>query len=114
VQEAGRYAIHQCKWRRQLSKSKRQNTLLPEHIEKIVDTFKHRKKEEPYSSRFEWKKFEKNDYDLNISRFVSTSLDEQEIDLHSVNKRLVDIDKTIAKARARHNVFLKEIGLPPI
>jgi type I restriction enzyme M protein len=57
---------------------------------------------------------EKNDCDLNISRFVSTSLDEQEIDLHDVNKRLVDIDKTIDEAKARHNVFLKELGLPPI
>jgi type I restriction enzyme M protein len=40
-------------------KGKRQNTLLPEHIEKIVDTFKHRKKEERYSSRFEWKKLKR-------------------------------------------------------
>jgi type I restriction enzyme M protein len=49
-----------------------------------------------------------------MARFVSTSLDEQEIDLHDVNKRLVDIDKTIDEAKARHNVFLKELGLPPI
>jgi type I restriction enzyme M protein len=48
---------------------------------------------------------EKNDYNLNISRFVSTSLDEQEVDLHDVNKRLVDIDKTIAEAKPGTTYF---------
>jgi type I restriction enzyme M protein len=95
-------------------KGKRQNTLLPEHIDKIVDTYMHRKKEDRYSRPVSLEEIEKNDYNLNISRYVSTSLDEQEIDLLEVNKRLVDLDKTIAEAREKHNGFLKELGLPPI
>jgi type I restriction enzyme M protein len=31
-----------------------------------------------------------------------------------VNKKMVDIDKEISKARERHNKFLEELGLPPI
>jgi type I restriction enzyme M protein len=95
-------------------KGKRQNTLLPEHIDKIVETYKHRKKEDRYSRPVSMEEIEKNDFNLNISRYVSTSLDEQEIDLLEVNKRLVDLEKTIAEAREKHNGFLKELGLPPI
>jgi type I restriction enzyme M protein len=57
---------------------------------------------------------EKNEFNLNISRYVSTSLDEEIIDLEEVNKKLVDLDKEINKARETHNQFLKELGLPPI
>jgi type I restriction enzyme M protein len=95
-------------------KGKRQNTLLPEHIDKIVDTYMHRKQEDRYSRPVSMGEIEKNDYNLNISRYVSTSLDEEEIDLLEVNKRLVDLEKTIAEAREKHNGFLKELGLPPI
>jgi type I restriction enzyme M protein len=95
-------------------KGKRQNTLLPEHIDKIVDTYMHRKKEDRYSRPVSMQEIEKNDFNLNISRYVSTSLDEQEIDLLEVNRRLVNLEKTIAEAREKHNGFLKELGLPPI
>jgi type I restriction enzyme M protein len=57
---------------------------------------------------------EKNEYNLNISRYISTSLDEEIIDLKVVNKKLIDIEKDISKARDKHNQFLKELGLPPI
>jgi type I restriction enzyme M protein len=56
----------------------------------------------------------KNDFNLNISRYVSTSVDEEPVDLKEVNKKLVDLDKDITKARDTHNKFLEELGLPPI
>jgi type I restriction enzyme M protein len=54
-------------------KGKRQNTLLPEHIDKIVDTYQYRKEEDRYSRRVSMEEIEKNDYNLNISRYVSTA-----------------------------------------
>lgn len=95
-------------------KGKRQNNLLPENIEKIVDTYKNRKEEIRYSRRVSMDEIEKNDFNLNISRYVSTALDEELIDLNEVNKKLVDLDKDITKARETHNKYLKELGLPPI
>lgn len=95
-------------------KGKRQNNLLPEHINKIVDTYRERKEEERYSRRVSMQEIEKNDFNLNISRYVSTSVDEEMIDLHEVNKKIVELEKEIDKARATHNQFLKELGLPPI
>jgi len=37
---------------------------------------------------------------------------EEEIDLEATNQRLVDIEDAIKKATAKHNLFLKELGLP--
>jgi type I restriction enzyme M protein len=95
-------------------KGKRQNILLPEHIDKIVDTYRERREETRYSRRVTMDEIEKNDFNLNISRYVSTSFDEEIIDLEEVNKKLVELDKEINKARETHNQFLKELGLPPI
>ena len=55
---------------------------------------------------------EKNDFNLNISRYISTAVAEQEIDLIEVSQRLVAIEKDISIAKDKHNVFLKELGLP--
>lgn len=95
-------------------KGKRQNSLLPEHINKIIDTYKYRKEEPRYSRRVSMEEIIKNEYNLNISRYVSTSIDEELIDLNEVNKKLVELERNIAKARETHNQFLKELGLPPI
>ena len=103
-------------------KGKRQNRLRdgdekegePNDIHKIVETYKNRLEETRYSRRVSMDEIEQNGYNLNISRYVSTSVDEEIIDLAEVNKQLVDIDKKIADARDRHNAFLKELGLDPI
>ena len=95
-------------------KGKRQNQLLPEHIEKIVDTYQYRKEEERYSRCVSMEEIEKNDYNLNISRYISTALPEVQIDLQAVNSELVDLEKKIVAASQKHNDFLKELGLPPL
>lgn len=95
-------------------KGKRQNTLLPEHIEKIINTYKNRSEEPRYSRRVSMEEIEQNDFNLNISRYVSTAIEEEIIDLQEVNKKLIEIEKEINKARETHNQFLKELGLPPI
>jgi len=57
---------------------------------------------------------EKNDYNLNISRYVSTAKPEPLIDLDEVNKNLTEVNEKINKAREEHNKYLKELGLKPI
>ncbi len=95
-------------------KGKRQNLLRPEHIDKIVDTYQYRKEEERYARRVSMEEIEQNDYNLNISRYVSTAEQEDDIDLVAVHARLVEIDKRVAEAAAEHNGYLKELGLPPL
>ena len=95
-------------------KGKRQNRLLPEHIEKIVSTYQLRKPEDRYSRRVEMDEIIRNDYNLNISRYISIAKAEKEVDLGAVNTELVELETNIIQAAHKHNEFLKELGLPPL
>ncbi|MEQ8743960.1 type I restriction-modification system subunit M [Parasphingorhabdus sp.] len=96
------------------NKEKRQNHLSEGHIEKIVSTYQHRTEEPRYSRRVEMDEIEENDFNLNISRYISTAEPEAEIDLGVVHEKLVALDKRIRAATNEHNSYLKELGLPPI
>ena len=61
-------------------KGKRQNQLTEEHITKIIETYQNRTEEPRYSRRVEMPEIEKNDFNLNISRYISTAVAEIEID----------------------------------
>ena len=98
----------------QFEKGKRQNTLSEKHIDNIVETYKFRYERERYSRRVSMDEIKKNDFNLNISRYVSTSEEEIKIDLKEVNKKLTSINENIKSNTDKHNEFLKELGLPPI
>ena len=95
-------------------KDKRQNKLRDEDINKVVDTYKERKGEDRYAKRISMDEIEQNDYNLNISRYVSTAEPEKPVDLKENNKKLKEIEKEINKSIVKHNKFLKELGLPPV
>ena len=95
-------------------KGKRQNYLLPEHINKIVESYQFRKEEDRYSRRVSMEEIEKNGFNLNISRYVSTAQVEERIDLKDTHSKLVSLEESIKSATLTHNTFLKELGLPPL
>jgi type I restriction enzyme M protein len=70
-------------------KGKRQNQLSEENIAKILDTYQHRKEEPRYSRRVEMAEIIKNDFNLNISRYISTAVAEEEVNLQTLNAELV-------------------------
>lgn len=92
-------------------KGKRQNLLSPKHIAKIVETYQFRQEEARYSRRVEMAEIEKNEFNLNISRYISTAVGEAEIDLEATHGELVKIEKAIAETKRKHNAFLQELGL---
>ena len=93
-------------------KGKRQNKLLPEHIDKIIDTYQFRFEDDRYARRVTMEEIVANDYNLNISRYISTAKSEEEIDLKAVHADLVELEQQINAATEKHNGFLKELGLP--
>lgn len=95
-------------------KGKRQNKLLPEHIEKILDTYQFRKEEDRYARRVSMEKIKTEGYNLNISRYISTATAEEEIDLQKVNAEMLSLEEKITAAKDKHNAFLMELGLPPL
>jgi len=96
-------------------KGKRQNSLRENHISRIIDTYKNRPEHiERYARSVSLEEIERNGYNLNISRYVSTSFDEIQIDLKAVNLKLTSINESIKTNTDKHNEFLKELGLPTI
>ncbi len=97
-------------------KGKRQNQLTNEHIERIVETYQKRptKPIERYARRVKMTEIEANDFNLNISRYVSTAEAENEIDLSETFVKLDSIEKEILKAKDKHNEYLNELGLKPL
>ena len=76
-------------------KSGNQNYLKPEHIEKIVETYKARSLEEKYSYLATLQEIKDNDYNLNIPRYVDTFEEEESIDLEAVARELVSLEDEI-------------------
>ena len=93
-------------------KGKRQNQLSEENIQKIIATYQRRTEAPRYSRRVDMAEIEKNDFNLNISRYISTAVGEEEISLEGANTELVAIEKVVQSAKAKHNAFMKELGLP--
>ncbi|MDR9487142.1 N-6 DNA methylase, partial [Salibacter sp.] len=95
-------------------KGKRQNSLSDNNIESIVETYKYRKETDRYSRKVSMDEIEKNNFNLNISRYVSTAKPEEKIDLNEVNDRLKSVNERIQAHTDEHNEFLKELGLKTI
>lgn len=92
-------------------KGKRQNSLRPEDINKIVETYQFRIEENRYARKVYMREIKDNGYNLNISRYVNLSKEEEKIDLAEVHRQLVATEEKIEEARQKHNEFLKELGL---
>ena len=93
-------------------KGKRQNYLSDEHIEEIINTYQERPESvQRYARRVGMDEIEGNDFNLNISRYVSTAEPEVPIDLSATHEDLIEIEERIREATAKHNEFLEELGL---
>lgn len=93
-------------------RGKRQNYLSDGHIEKIIDTYRQRPEGiERYARRVSMDEIEANDFNLNISRYVSTAQDTIAIDLSATHENLVKNEEQIRESTEKHNKFLVELGL---
>jgi type I restriction enzyme M protein len=95
-------------------KGKRQNQLAPKHIAKIVETYQFRTEEDGYSKRVSMEKIAEEGYKLNISRYISTAVGEEEINLAATHAALLQINERVWASTKMHNAFLKELGLPTL
>lgn len=93
------------------AKGKRQNQLTEEHIGKIIETYQFRKEEDRYSKRVSMERIAEEGFNLNISRYISTAVGEEEIELADTQRELLEIEKQVREATSRHNGFLRELGL---
>lgn len=90
------------------------NKLRDEDIEKIVETFDNFEAVEKYAEVVELKTIEENDYNLNISRYVDTSEEEEEIDIDLVLDDIRELKFKIADNEEKLNGYLEELGFSTI
>ncbi len=87
-----------------------QNFLRDEDVAKISKTFHGFADVEKYARVVEIKEIEKNDWNLNISRYVDISEAEEKIDLGAAVAKLRALEGERAEAEQKMNGFLEELG----
>jgi type I restriction enzyme M protein len=93
------------------NKVKTQNILAPEHIEKIVTTFRSRVTEDKYSYVAPISEVAENDYNLNIPRYVDTFEEEEAIDLAAVASELKELETEMGETDKEIAAFCKELNI---
>lgn len=95
-------------------KGKRQNYLRETDVKEIIDAYKSRSTISRYAREVSLNEIKDNGYNLNITRYVNLSKDEEAVNLADVQEKLAKIEQEIITARNEHNKFLKELGLKEI
>ncbi len=95
---------------REFEQATNQNKLREKDIEKIVATFRKRRKVDKYACLASFAEIEENEFNLNIPRYVDTFEEEEEIDIAAVQREIVEIEDELAKTRKKMDKYLKELG----
>ncbi|WP_443092451.1 type I restriction-modification system subunit M [Basfia succiniciproducens] len=95
---------------REFKAGKNQNTLTPENIDKISQTYRTRQAVEKYAYLANLAEIQENDFNLNIPRYVDTFEAEQPIDLNAVRAERVQLQQQLAELETKMAGYLKELG----
>jgi len=90
---------------------KAQNILTDENIEKIYSTYKKRKDVEKFARKVSVKEIEENDFNLNITRYVDTFVEEEPVDIKANLKELANLEPELVKLEKQMVEYLKELGI---
>ena len=92
-------------------KGKKQNAMTDVHIDAVMNLYNHRKtvEKEAYLASFE--DIEKNDFNLNIPRYVDTFEEEEPIDIKAVMAEIKELEAKRAELDKEIEIYLKELGL---
>ena len=94
----------------EFKEGRNQNYLREQDVKKIAETFHAYKEEDKYARVVDLEEIEKNDFNLNISRYVDTSETEEKIDVASAVAKLRELEAARSEAEVRMNAFLEELG----
>lgn len=88
-----------------------QNELTDENIQKIVETYEKREDVPQYAHVATMQEIIDNGYNLNIPRYVDTSVEEEEIDIAQIKEELANIQAKKQAAMDKVAAIMKELGL---
>jgi type I restriction enzyme M protein len=90
---------------------KNQNKLRKEDIEKIVNAYRGYRSIEKYCRPVSLDEIRANDYNLNITRYIDITEEEEPIDVQDVINQLKELKEERSGVEEKMNLFLKELGL---
>ena len=93
-------------------KGKKQNAMMDEHIDSIIELYKNRETVEKESYLASFEDIEKNDFNLNIPRYVDNFEKEEEIDLDELLLEIEITNQSIEKTQGEFVSLLKELTSP--
>jgi type I restriction enzyme M protein len=90
---------------------KNQNTLRESDVDKIVKAFDAYEDIEKYAKVVSHEEIKANDFNLNITRYVDKTEEEELIDLNAVLSELRQLEEEQAEKKAKLSGFLQELGI---
>jgi type I restriction enzyme M protein len=94
---------------KKFDKGKKQNSMTDEHIHSVIDLYTKRETVEKESFLANFEEIEKNDFNLNIPRYVDTFEEEEAIDLNELLTDMQKTDEEMGQVQGEFLSFLKEL-----
>ena len=89
---------------------KKQNKLRRQDIDKIVDAFREYKTVQKYCHPVTLDEIRENEYNLNITRYIDTTEEEEKIDIQKAINELNELKKEYGKVEDKVFNYLKELN----
>lgn len=96
---------------KEFTKAKAQNKLEEKHADKIVDTYVNRKEIEKFSRLVTPEEIIENDFNLNITRYVDTFVEEEPVDILATIEEIKKINPELRKLEVEMEGYLEKLGI---
>jgi type I restriction enzyme M protein len=90
---------------------KAQNSLTEEHIQKIYNAYTDRQDVDKFAHVATIDEIKENEYNLNITRYVDTFVEEAKIDVSANLAELEKLNPELEKLEAQMNNYLNQLGI---
>ncbi len=94
---------------RKFEKGKKQNAMTDEHIDSVIELYNRRETVEKESFLAEFEDIEKNDFNLNIPRYVDNFEQEEEIDLNALLNDMKQTEEEINRTQGEFVSMMKDL-----
>lgn len=94
---------------KKFNKGKKQNEMLDEHIDEVMNLYTKRETVEKEAFLASFEDIEKNDFNLNIPRYVDTFEEEEPIDLNMLLTDMKKTDEEIEKVEGEFLSLMKQL-----
>ncbi len=94
---------------KKFDKGKKQNAMTDKHIEAVMELYSKRETVEKESYLANFEDIEKNDFNLNIPRYVDNFEKEEEVDINALLTQMDQTDKELEQAQGEFLSLLKDL-----